>query len=55
MFQIHVKLSAGIGVSVVSKLQEELLFITLSDIDIDYSTNSHGQQMEMSVKNMQVR
>ena len=50
------QLSSGLGISLVNdKNNEELLYITLRYIDINYSSTSDGQQLTANIHRVQVR
>ena len=49
------QLPAGLGVSFVNKAPEELIYISLKNIDFSYSSNPHGQSFEANVAVIQVR
>ena len=54
ILQISFHLKQGIGVSVINHQPEELLYLTLRDIDIIYMTRAGEQLYEFSVKDIQV-
>lgn len=54
LFQLDVNLKGGVGVSLVNKVPEELLYITLKNITLSYRSNQRGTTLEMSVANIQV-
>lgn len=44
----------GLGVSLVNKVPEELVFITLSGIDIHFTRTAANEVLELSIQNIQV-
>lgn len=49
-----VNLEEGVGLSLVNKLPEELVFATLSGIDVHFTRTAANQVLELTVKNIQV-
>ena len=49
-----IQLPAGVGISFVNKVPEELIYISLKNIDLGYSSNPHGQSVEANVAVIQV-
>lgn len=47
-------LEEGVGLSLVNKLPEELVFTTLSGIDIHFTRTATNEVLELSVQNIQV-
>ena len=47
-------LPAGIGISVISSQSEELIYVSLKDIIVDYQSTAAGQIYSINVKNVQV-
>lgn len=52
--QVLVKLEGGIGLSLVNKVPEELIFASLTRINIHYTQLSTSQVLELSVQDIQV-
>lgn len=52
--QVLVKLEGGIGLSLVNKVPEELVFASLTNINVHYTQLSTGQVLELSVQDIQV-
>lgn len=52
--QVLVNLEDGVGVSLVNKVPEELVFATLSGIDVHFTRTAGSQVLEMSVQKIQV-
>ncbi|XP_066547335.1 intermembrane lipid transfer protein VPS13D isoform X1 [Amia ocellicauda] len=52
--EVSVNLEEGIGVSLVNKLPEELVFATLSGIEVHFTRTAASQVLELSVNNIQV-
>lgn len=48
------KLEGGIGLSLVNKVPEELIFASLTRINIHYTQLSTSQVLELSVQDIQV-
>lgn len=48
------KLEGGIGLSLVNKVPEELVFASLTRINIHYTELSTSQVLELSVQDIQV-
>lgn len=48
-------LEEGIGVSLVNKVPEELVFATLSGIDVHFTRTAANEVLELSIHNIQVR
>nr|XP_021397725.1 vacuolar protein sorting-associated protein 13D isoform X2 [Lonchura striata domestica] len=53
-FEVLVKLEGGIGLSLVNKVPEELVFASLTNINVHYTQLSTGQVLELSVHDIQV-
>ena len=53
--QITIQLPGGVGISLVNKQPEELVYISLKNIDLVYSSNPHGQSVEANVAAIQVK
>lgn len=49
-----VNLEEGVGLSLVNKLPEELVFATLSGIDVHFTRTAASQVLELTVKDIQV-
>lgn len=47
-------LEEGVGLSLVNKLPEELVFATLSGIDVHFIRTAASQVLELTVKDIQV-
>ena len=52
--QVLVKLEGGIGLSLVNKVPEELVFASLTRIHVHYTQLSTSQVLELSVQDIQV-
>ncbi|NXT08809.1 VP13D protein, partial [Prunella fulvescens] len=52
--EVLVKLEGGIGLSLVNKVPEELVFACLTNINVHYTQLSTGQVLELSVHDIQV-
>lgn len=52
--QLLVKLEDGVGVSLVNRVPEELVFTTLSGIDIHFTRTAANEVLELSIQNIQV-
>lgn len=48
------KLEDGVGVSLVNRVPEELVFTTLSGIDIHFTRTAANEVLELSIQNIQV-
>ena len=44
----------GVGVSLVNKVPEELVFTTLSGIDVHFTHTAVSEVLEVSIQNIQV-
>lgn len=53
--QVLVNLEEGLGVSLVNKVPEELVFTTLSGIYVHFIRTSANEVLELSIQNIQVR
>lgn len=49
-----VNLEDGVGLSLVNKVPEELVFATLSGISLHFTRTAASQVLELSVKKIQV-
>lgn len=49
-----VNLEEGLGVSLVNKVPEELVFTTLSGINIHFIRTAANEVLELSIQNIQV-
>lgn len=49
-----VNLEEGLGVSLVNKVPEELVFTTLSGIDVHFIRTAANEVLELSIQNIQV-
>lgn len=47
-------LEEGLGVSLVNKVPEELVFTTLSGIDVHFIRTAANEVLELSIQNIQV-
>ncbi|XP_016135660.1 vacuolar protein sorting-associated protein 13D-like [Sinocyclocheilus grahami] len=52
--EVLVNLEEGVGLSLVNKLPEELVFATLSGIDVHFIRTTASQVLELTVKDIQV-
>ncbi|XP_054466000.1 intermembrane lipid transfer protein VPS13D [Anoplopoma fimbria] len=52
--EVLVNLEEGVGVSLVNKVPEELVFTTLSGIDIHFTRTAANEVLELSIQNIQV-
>ncbi|XP_070696419.1 intermembrane lipid transfer protein VPS13D [Pempheris klunzingeri] len=52
--EVLVKLEEGLGVSLVNKVPEELVFATLSGIDVHFIHTAANEVLELSIQNIQV-
>lgn len=52
--QILVNLGEGLGVSLVNKVPEELVFMTLCGIDVHFIRTTANEVLEISIQNIQV-
>ncbi|XP_071393480.1 intermembrane lipid transfer protein VPS13D [Centroberyx affinis] len=52
--EVLVNLEEGLGVSLVNKLPEELVFTTLSGIDVHFTRTAANEVLELSIQNIQV-
>ncbi|XP_049609013.1 intermembrane lipid transfer protein VPS13D isoform X3 [Syngnathus scovelli] len=52
--EVIVNLEEGIGVSLVNKVPEELVFATLSGIDVHFTRTAANEVLELSIHNIQV-
>ncbi|KAK1801786.1 hypothetical protein P4O66_022429 [Electrophorus voltai] len=52
--EVMVNLEEGVGLSLVNKLPEELVFTTLSGISVHFTRTATSQVLELSVQNIQV-
>lgn len=52
--QVLVRLEDGIGLSLVNKVPEELIFASLARINLHYTQLSTSQMLELSVQHVQV-
>lgn len=52
--EVLVNLEEGVGLSLVNKLPEELVFTTLSGIDVHFTRTAANEVLELSVQNIQV-
>ncbi|XP_067382192.1 intermembrane lipid transfer protein VPS13D isoform X3 [Channa argus] len=52
--EILLNLDEGLGVSLVNKVPEELVFATLSGIDVHFTRTAANEVLELSIQNIQV-
>nr|XP_020474604.1 vacuolar protein sorting-associated protein 13D isoform X1 [Monopterus albus] len=52
--EVLVNLDEGLGVSLVNKVPEELVFTTLSGIDVHFTRTAANEVLELSIQNIQV-
>ncbi|CAB1336324.1 unnamed protein product [Coregonus sp. 'balchen'] len=52
--EVLVNLEEGVGLSLVNKLPEELVFTTLSGIDVHFTRTAANEVLELSIQNIQV-
>ncbi|XP_047441039.1 vacuolar protein sorting-associated protein 13D isoform X3 [Mugil cephalus] len=52
--EVLVNLEEGLGVSLVNKVPEELVFTTLSGIDVHFTRTAANEVLELSIQNIQV-
>ncbi|KAJ8264877.1 hypothetical protein COCON_G00139760 [Conger conger] len=52
--ELLVNLEEGVGISLVNKLPEELVFVTLSGIDVHFTRTAASEILELSVLHIQV-
>ncbi|XP_041858896.1 vacuolar protein sorting-associated protein 13D isoform X3 [Melanotaenia boesemani] len=52
--EVLVTLEEGVGVSLVNKLPEELVFTTLSGVDVHFTRTAANEVLELSIQNIQV-
>ncbi|XP_055514974.1 LOW QUALITY PROTEIN: intermembrane lipid transfer protein VPS13D [Leucoraja erinacea] len=52
--EVLVKLDGGVGVSLINKVPEELVFATLTGIDVRYTKVATGQMLEVSIQDVQI-
>ncbi|XP_068096572.1 intermembrane lipid transfer protein VPS13D isoform X2 [Hyperolius riggenbachi] len=52
--EVTVKLVQGIGISLINKLPEELVFASLMGIDVHYTHQTANQVLELNIQNVQV-
>ncbi|XP_037627752.1 vacuolar protein sorting-associated protein 13D isoform X3 [Sebastes umbrosus] len=52
--EVLVNLEEGLGVSLVNKVPEELVFTTLSGIDVHFTRTATNEVLELSIQNIQV-
>ena len=54
-FQVLVKLEGGIGLSLINKVPEELVFASLTGISVHYTQLATSHMLELSIQDVQVR
>ncbi|KAM9751025.1 intermembrane lipid transfer protein VPS13D isoform 4-T4 [Menidia menidia] len=52
--EVLVSLEEGLGVSLVNKVPEELVFATLSGVDVHFTRTEANEVLELSIQNIQV-
>lgn len=52
--QVLVNLEEGLGVSLINKLPEELVFTTLTGIDVHFTRTASNEVLELSIQTIQV-
>ncbi|XP_034152069.1 vacuolar protein sorting-associated protein 13D isoform X4 [Esox lucius] len=52
--EVLLNLEEGVGLSLVNKLPEELVFTTLSGIDVHFTRTAASEVLELSIQNIQV-
>ncbi|KAM7412373.1 hypothetical protein PAMA_022044 [Pampus argenteus] len=52
--EVLVNLEEGVGVSLVNKVPEELVFTTLSGIDVHFTRTAANEVLELSIRSIQV-
>ncbi|KAM4737865.1 intermembrane lipid transfer protein VPS13D isoform 3-T3 [Anableps anableps] len=52
--EVLVNLEEGLGVSLVNKVPEELVFTTLSGVDVHFTRTAANEVLELSIQNIQV-
>ncbi|XP_069775082.1 intermembrane lipid transfer protein VPS13D isoform X2 [Narcine bancroftii] len=52
--EVLVKLDGGVGLSLINKVPEELIFTTLTGIDVHYTKVATGQMLEVSIQDVQI-
>lgn len=50
-----VKLEGGIGLSLINKVPEELVFASLTGINVHYTQLATSHMLELSIRDVQVR
>ncbi|XP_039611356.1 vacuolar protein sorting-associated protein 13D isoform X2 [Polypterus senegalus] len=53
-FEVLVNLEEGLGISLVNKVPEELIFATLSGIDVHFTKTATSQVLELNIGGIQV-
>ena len=53
-FQVLVKLEGGIGLSLINKVPEELVFASLTGINVHYTQLATSHMLELSIQDVQV-
>lgn len=53
-FQVLVRLEGGIGISLINKVPEELVFASLTGINIHYTQLTASHMLELSIQDVQV-
>uniref|UniRef100_A0A1A7YHK4 Vacuolar protein sorting 13D n=1 Tax=Iconisemion striatum TaxID=60296 RepID=A0A1A7YHK4_9TELE len=52
--EVFVNLDEGLGVSLVNKVPEELIFTTLSGLNVHFTRTASSEVLELSIQNIQV-
>lgn len=53
--KVLINLEEGLGISLVNKAPEELVFTTLSGIDVHFTRTASNEVLELSIQKIQVR
>ncbi|MEQ2194601.1 hypothetical protein XENOCAPTIV_000322, partial [Xenoophorus captivus] len=54
VLQVLVNLEEGLGVSLVNKVPEELVFTTMSGVDVHFTHTAANEVLELSIQNIQL-
>ncbi len=49
-----IQMPGGIGISLVNSSPEEILYISMRNIEFTYTSNPHGQTVEVNIMGIQV-
>nr|XP_006005250.1 PREDICTED: vacuolar protein sorting-associated protein 13D [Latimeria chalumnae] len=52
--EVLIKLEGGVGLSLINKMQEELVFASLTEIDVHYTSTTASNVLELNVMDLQV-